>query len=824
MEVRHLPAARVIPAVVAVLGVYVLLGWATGTEPMVRVLPHSVAMGVNTALLFVAAAAALLWPVAGLRSGPWVRALAYLLITLPIATLFEHITGIAIGIDWASLHALVKDGNPDPGRMAPNTCAAFLLIGYSLLGLSKAQPTKLQAAAIVLCTYGALAIGISAMIGYALNLEAMYRYAHFNRMAFPTAIGLTLLGISLRQVIRTRADKEKNLPINADIRITKTAIVVLTFVVAVTGFSGFYILKRGFDESMSATMQRSAKAYADAINMAIDQQLKLSDIIAARPGIQNGLIELEKRPRDPKTLALLGEIGKSFSPFGLTGFQLFDANGELVATIGSMVVNHAVMAMPLAHPTQQALLLWNNGFVLRNTNSVVREGRKLGYFHAEQRMTALTATMREMLAESASTDVLVCGRRQDHALCFPSKFYQANLRIPMYKDGKPHLAISRALLGERGVLSVADLRGVSVLAGFSPIGTLGLGLVHKADSVELYRPVRDRLNLYIGLLAFLVAMGTFLLRAQVQPLAHSLVIEQKRVQVLLDSSHEAFVEIDSAGVVRDWNAEAVNTFGWTRHEAVGKLLADLIIPEALREQHRIGMQRFLSSGVKKVIGKRLELPALHRSGREFTVEITISVVEDEGTYTFTAFMHDISDRKAAEEKLAQSESRLAQLARFDTLTGLPNRFQLHEKLEEAANRRKRLDIPLAVMFLDIDHFKQINDTLGHAAGDLVLKEFATRLKNCLRTTDTVGRLAGDEFVVFMETPHGADPAVAAQKIIHAMQKEWEIEGHILQVSTSIGIAHACVEKLSADALLAKADGALYKAKGAGRNQFAIEKC
>ena len=91
-------------------------------------------------------------------------------------------------------------------------------------------------------------------------------------------------------------------------------------------------------------------------------------------------------------------------------------------------------------------------------------------------------------------------------------------------------------------------------------------------------------------------------------------------------------------------------------------------------------------------------------------------------------------------------------------------------------------------------------------------------------TDTVDRLAGDEFVVFMEAPQGADPVIAAQKILNAMQGNWDIEGKNLQVSTSIGIAHECAEKLSADALLAKADNALYRAKGAGRNQFFIETC
>lgn len=181
--------------------------------------------------------------------------------------------------------------------------------------------------------------------------------------------------------------------------------------------------------------------------------------------------------------------------------------------------------------------------------------------------------------------------------------------------------------------------------------------------------------------------------------------------------------------------------------------------------------------------------------------------------------------QSSRTKTAGERAPLGQAGSLRYIDRAANRLQLNEKLEEIANRCRRLGTSLAVMFLDIDHFKQINDTLGHAVGDYVLKEFAVRLTDRLRATDIAGRLAGDEFVVYMEAPHTVeDPTVVARKILDAMQRPWTVDGQALQVTTSIGIVFASDEIPSADALLAKADGALYKAKSAGRNQFNVASC
>ena len=160
------------------------------------------------------------------------------------------------------------------------------------------------------------------------------------------------------------------------------------------------------------------------------------------------------------------------------------------------------------------------------------------------------------------------------------------------------------------------------------------------------------------------------------------------------------------------------------------------------------------------------------------------------------------------------------LARFDSLTGLPNRNQFEEKLTEAIARSVRSKRAMAVMFLDIDHFKDINDTIGHHGGDAVLREFATRLQRCVRKTDTVSRLAGDEFTIILEGLQVDDEtAVVASKIIGAMQEQFHIGNAARSVTTSIGIAVRRSDETNAEALLRRADEALYVAKSAGRNTF-----
>ena len=171
----------------------------------------------------------------------------------------------------------------------------------------------------------------------------------------------------------------------------------------------------------------------------------------------------------------------------------------------------------------------------------------------------------------------------------------------------------------------------------------------------------------------------------------------------------------------------------------------------------------------------------------------------------------------------QHEAQLQLLARSDSLTGLPNRRSYEERLGEAAMRSVRSGRALALMFLDIDFFKRINDTLGHAGGDEVLKEFGHRLRSAVRSTDTVCRLAGDEFTIILEGVLDITEAVpVAEKILTAIRSPFFIDGSFRMVTTSIGLACQGSADINADALARDADAALYAAKAAGRDRYALK--
>jgi diguanylate cyclase (GGDEF)-like protein/PAS domain S-box-containing protein len=180
---------------------------------------------------------------------------------------------------------------------------------------------------------------------------------------------------------------------------------------------------------------------------------------------------------------------------------------------------------------------------------------------------------------------------------------------------------------------------------------------------------------------------------------------------------------------------------------------------------------------------------------------------------------EVQQRLHAENVLRASEQKLQALARMDALTGLPNRRHFNEKLEEAIRRARRTGQLVGLMFLDVDHFKRINDTLGHGGGDAVLQEFARRLTGAVRATDSVCRLAGDEFTIILENLAAATEArLVAGKILEAMRRPFDVEGVLLAVSTSIGIACMGPDGGQAQELTKRADEALYKAKELGRNQ------
>lgn len=206
-----------------------------------------------------------------------------------------------------------------------------------------------------------------------------------------------------------------------------------------------------------------------------------------------------------------------------------------------------------------------------------------------------------------------------------------------------------------------------------------------------------------------------------------------------------------------------------------------------------------------------------KNGDVFLEWITISSIKDEEGYitNFVAVFSDITDRKHAEDQLRY-------LAHNDSLTGVANRYSLNKRLEDLIYTAEKYNQLLAILFLDLDRFKQINDTLGHNYGDMLLKKVSTRLKGLLKNKDMIARLGGDEFVIVLPNlKHPKEAVQMAEMIIEEFTKPFHLNVHEVYVSTSIGVSLYPLDGMDIETLLRTADKAMYEAKSGGRNQFEI---
>lgn len=325
----------------------------------------------------------------------------------------------------------------------------------------------------------------------------------------------------------------------------------------------------------------------------------------------------------------------------------------------------------------------------------------------------------------------------------------------------------------------------------------------------LFKPVQPHI--------LLTKVRFFLELARHKSLLEQSLLELRQVQnhkeLLLKSTAEGIVSLDLAGRISFANPAAKQLLGYRGDALLGVDFAEILkgdgapFPFGQSELHHAGLAR---------LSIQDDQQWFHRcDGSRFPAAFTASPIGDQGpVYSgMVLVFQDISERKHAEQKLAY-------LAQYDPLTGLANRSLFLKLLSQTVSRSDRHRHSLALLFLDLDRFKQVNDTLGHEAGDQLLKLAAQRLQSRTRDGDTISRLGGDEFTVILEEiSESRAAAIVAQKLIDALSEPFIIKGHEVFVGTSIGIAVYPGSADNPEALLKCADLAMYQAKAQGRNNF-----
>jgi len=295
----------------------------------------------------------------------------------------------------------------------------------------------------------------------------------------------------------------------------------------------------------------------------------------------------------------------------------------------------------------------------------------------------------------------------------------------------------------------------------------------------------------------------------------TLYLEKARAEITLNSISDAVIGTDMAGNVDYLNLAAERMTGWPKEKArghpIGKVMK--IINGVTRERQLNPVELVLQQN--KPMGLKAGTILIRCDGSEVAIEDSTAPIHDSSGQISGAVIvfHDVTAAQAMTMKMAH-------LAQHDFLTNLPNRVLLNDRIAQAIVQAKRRGTQVAVLFLDLDNFKHINDSLGHEIGDKLLQSVALRLSACVRSSDTVSRQGGDEFIVLVtEDKHAENAALTADKILNALAVSHFVAGHELHVTTSVGISIYPADAKDAETLIKNADTAMYQAKEKGRNNY-----
>nr|WP_314858079.1 EAL domain-containing protein [uncultured Undibacterium sp.] len=286
-------------------------------------------------------------------------------------------------------------------------------------------------------------------------------------------------------------------------------------------------------------------------------------------------------------------------------------------------------------------------------------------------------------------------------------------------------------------------------------------------------------------------------------------------QAILDNMVDGVITINARGQIESYNQAAAKIFGYSADEAIGQNVS-LLMPPQDKLQHDGYLDRYHTTGEARMLGLPREVEGQRKDGSVFPMSLAVSQITRGGMPVYIGLIRDLTLHHLNMEEIRR-------LAFYDPLTQLPNRRLLIDRLNQAMINSSRTGQHGALMFLDLDHFKMLNDRLGHQFGDQLLQQVATRLTDCAREGNTVARIGGDEFVILMESLSSRDyeaateAKIVASSILSVLSEPYQLNEHVVHSTPSIGIVLFMQDVEGIDEIFKKADVAMYQAKSAGRN-------
>lgn len=950
------PVARAVLAkfyafLAMLLGITVATGWLLSAEPLLRLIPDSILMNFNSALLMTLTGAAVCVGKHPLAA-PVRRAVGGVIIMWSTLLILQSAGSLDIGLGWNGIHSRIITSNMKPNMVAPATCVAFFLIGYVLQRLDMAYTQRSSArlrraigTIALLCAVG--------FAGFFLDLNLLYPWYQFNRMALGTAVGLTLLTLSIFFIYQANDREKAQRPSRAGSRIVTIGTVLLLIMGVAAGLTGFVMFFNYQKAAAASQLQSAAVTRAMVVESTINEALNHARFAVGRGQV---IDEVRRLSAAPDNVAIRAQATKAITNLLVEGFSsvaFLSVSGDVLAEAGYRVTKFDA-AMPLKTDFQSRLL-WSSGFVLETRSFIAEEnGKVVGAVQTQRRFDALSSFFLDISIIGATADTALCGRTEAGVTgCFPT--YQ--IRRPqefIARDDRGRLAIDDALAGITAVRIAKDYRNEQVMAAYTPVGDYGLGMILKLDAMELFAPIRSLLERTLMTLLVLLLIGAYILRRLIRPLvwriidserrardANTLAVEREiRSRTVVDHVFDGILSMNANGIILSANPAACGMFGYSPEQMVGQHFA-MLLPRRHRQAARAFFSEYQNPDFPASLKSHvLKLRGARQGGSEFHFELGTNEVTLSGQKGYVGILHDVTESFEARRALMKSEKMLRtitdnlpalvgyvdknehvvfankayeawygkplseivqhslsdllgadyartqcqvalalegkpvrfeqmhgcladgtatysqttyipeysnngmvagfyvlasditeskgheealrHLAYHDTLTELPNRRLFHDRLDQAMTRSMRRHTMVALFYLDVDHFKGINDTLGHDNGDLLLQEFGRRLSEAVRASDTVARMGGDEFTVIMEDiALAADAEAVAVKILEAVRKPFILGNVCLQVTTSIGIALYSGESFSQDYVIKVSDDALYQSKQRGRNTHSL---
>ncbi|MGH8500945.1 MAG: hypothetical protein ACREVE_00465 [Gammaproteobacteria bacterium] len=503
--------ARAAGALIALLGMAVLAGWALDVDTLKGVLPGFATMKANAALCFLLIGAALVLQASpGSAAARAANGVALAVLALALSTLIQYVAGLDFNID----QVLVRDPDTpaalNPGRMAPVTALGFLLAAVSLMVARLPDQARRRALGQAL-SVGVLALGGVGSLAYLLGLDFLISALPFQTAALHTAVGFVVLGGGLLAVSRPRT------PPGDDRRIAALAAWLLAGAAGAAALASFAIIGGQVHQTLAQGLSFALESRIKAITIIVAQRTTRAEIITSRPDLRRQLRALAANPGTSASRAALQELIASFLPHGFSAIAVSLPGGPEVARAGQFL-NTTAAEFPLEGDGARSLL-WRNGAYLRNRLPFSDAEGSLGILRVEQALPGLTETLQVVDPPWPSAEFQLCKAMGRDFRCFPTRLTPHVFTQRPAPAGAPARLIYRAQQQGAGFATAMDDRMVSELGAFSRVGDLGLVAALKVDAAEIYAPAARSFSLAAVLVVCLALLGTLLVRLRVQPLA-----------------------------------------------------------------------------------------------------------------------------------------------------------------------------------------------------------------------------------------------------------------------------------------------------------------